>query len=208
VAEKETARLEAFSDGVFAIALTLLVIELKVPDGPLLPGLLAEWPKFLSFALSFLTVLIMWTNHHGALRHVVRVDGRLLFSNGLLLLFVTFMPFPTAVLGESLRTNEGNLAATFYAGTFVAINVAWIGFWRSIVGNRAHLAPKLTDHEVRTGNKALFFGALVYVAATAVSWFSGMAGIAVCILLAFYWTYNAIRHHAEDHDHPEVRGPA
>ncbi len=203
MAEKETTRLEAFSDGVFAIALTLLVLELKVPDGELLPGLLREWPEFLSFALSFLTVLIMWTNHHGSLHHVVRVDGRLLFANGFLLLFVTFIPFPTAVLGTHLDGDAARVAAAFYAGTFVAINFAWLGFWRAIVRNRAHLAPKLTDHEVRNGSRSLAFGLVAYVAATGLAWVNAYAGIGLCMVLAAFWTYEAMRHHGEDHEHAD-----
>ncbi|MFO1534583.1 MAG: TMEM175 family protein [Thermoplasmatota archaeon] len=198
---KETARLEAFSDGVFAIAITLLVLELRVPDGDLLRGLLHEWPSFLSFSLSFVTILIMWTNHHANLSHVVRADGRLLFANGFLLMLVTFLPFPTAVLAEHLADGDANVAATFYAGTFVLINLVWAGFWRSIVRGRAHLAPTLPDHEVRTVNVALGVGFLSYLAATGLALLSAAAGVGLCMLLAGFWTFQAMRHHRDDHGH-------
>lgn len=198
---KETARLEAFSDGVFAIAITLLVLELRVPEGDLLRGLLHEWPSFLSFTLSFATILIMWTNHHANLSHVVRADGRLLFANGFLLLLVTFLPFPTAVLAEHLTSGDARVAATFYAGTFVLINVLWAFFWRSIAGNRKALAPTLMDHEVRTVNQALAVGFVSYLLATGLAWLWAPAGVGLCMLLAVFWTVQAMRHHRDDHHH-------
>jgi len=198
---KETARLEAFSDGVFAIAITLLVLELKVPSGDLWQGLLREWPSFLSFTLSFLTILIMWTNHHANLAHVVQADGRLLFSNGFLLFWVTFLPFPTAVLGQHLMDGDARMAAMLYSGTFVAINLSWIAFWRSIVRDRARLAPTLPEQEVRGVNQALGIGILAYACATVLSWLSAPLGVGLCMALAGFWTVQAMRHHRDDHHH-------
>ncbi|HUR63075.1 MAG TPA: TMEM175 family protein [Candidatus Thermoplasmatota archaeon] len=198
---KETARLEAFSDGVFAIAITLLVLELRVPEGALLPGLLHEWPSFLSFTLSFVTILIMWTNHHANLAHVVRADGRLLFANGFLLLMITFVPFPTAVLGQHLADGDARVAAALYAGTFVAINVAWVGFWRAIVRRRAVLAPTLPDVEVRAVGQALAVGFVAYLSAVGLSLAYAPAGVGLCMVLAGFWTFQAMRHHRDDHRH-------
>ena len=107
---KETARLEAFSDGVFAIAMTLLALELKDPRvepataGSLASGLLNQWPSYLAFFSSFFTVLVMWVHHHAIFRQVQRVDVRLLFANGFLLLLITAVPFPTAIVAQYLRT--------------------------------------------------------------------------------------------------------
>ena len=200
--EKQTTRLEAFSDGVFAIAITLLILEVRPPeDGDLLKGLLHLWPSYLSFALSFVTILIMWTNHHANLSHVVQADGRLLFSNGFLLLMITFVPFPTAVLAGHLGNQDAHVAAAFYAMTFVAINVAWVAFWRSITRNRRLLAPSLQDHEVRTVNLALVVGFVSYAVATALAWVSATAGVGLCMLLAVFWTWQAMRHHGDDHHH-------
>jgi uncharacterized membrane protein len=205
---KQTVRLEAFSDGVFAIAITLLVLELRPPeDGNLLRGLLHLWPSYVSFVLSFVTILIMWTNHHANLTHVERVDGHLLFANGLLLLFITFVPFPTAVLAGHLGGEGARTAAAFYALTYVAINVAWLFFWRTIARSRATIAPALTDHEVRAVTIALLVGFVSYAAAAAVAWVSALGGIALCMLLAIFWTWQAMRHHGEAHQH-EHGGPA
>ena len=99
MAEKETGRVEAFSDGVFAIAITLLILEIKVPklshDSPpaaLARALLDLWPSFLAFLLSFFAILIMWINHHGLFNMVRRVSPGFLYANGFLLLFVSFVP--------------------------------------------------------------------------------------------------------------------
>jgi uncharacterized membrane protein len=105
--EKETGRIEAFSDGVFAIAITLLVLELKVPHledggagGSLARALARQWPSYVALVTSFFTILVMWANHHRMFNVVRRVDAPFLYANGLLLLLVTVVPFPTAVLAE------------------------------------------------------------------------------------------------------------
>src|SRR6516165_12547933 len=125
--EKETGRLEAFSDGVFAIAITLLVLELKVPSlspssftsGALARGLLQQWPSYIGLVTSFFTILIMWVHHHAIFRNICRTDAWLHFANGCLLLGVTFVPYPTSILAAYLETPASKMAMAFYAGTFV-----------------------------------------------------------------------------------------
>jgi uncharacterized membrane protein len=130
--EKETSRLEAFSDGVFAIAITLLVLELKVPHAAagkeqtafaLGEKLLREWPSYLALSTSFFTILIMWVHHHLLFKLVRKVDAKLLFANGFLLLLVSVVPFPTAVVAEYLATPEAPAASEFYADVFVLISM-------------------------------------------------------------------------------------
>ena len=205
--DKETGRVEAFSDGVFAIALTLLVLELRLPDADAAgwTGLLRElahlWPKFLSFALSFATILIMWVNHHGTFRYIRRVDAHLLFTNGLLLLFVTFVPFPTAVLGDFLTVKgtsfDARVAAGFYALTYVAINIAWVLMWQSITHNQKHVAPDMTAHDRKQITASLVVGFVSYSAAVALAFFNAVASVVLCMLLAVFWTWQAFRYHPE-----------
>ena len=116
--EKETGRIEAFSDGVFAIAVTLLVLEVRVPHlqdggagGSLARALLAQWPSYVALVTSFLTVLVMWANHHRIFELVRRVNAPFLYANGLLLLVVTVVPFPTAVLAEYFQKPGATTAA-------------------------------------------------------------------------------------------------
>ncbi len=106
--EKQTGRLESFSDGVFAVAITLLVFNLQMPHLPtgaisvpaLGSALFAQWPSYLTFITSFATILIMWASHHGIFRMVYRANTPFLFANGLLLLLVTVVPFPTSLVAQ------------------------------------------------------------------------------------------------------------
>src|SRR5579884_4245879 len=117
----ETSRIEAFSDGVFAIAITLLVLEIKVPSGPgdLSRQLLQQWPAYLSFLISFTFIGIMWMNHHRLFTHIARSDDVLLILNLLLLLGVTIVPFPTAVLAASLGQSGQRAAVVLYNAVYV-----------------------------------------------------------------------------------------
>src|SRR5919197_1085989 len=169
------ARLEAFSDGVFAIAITLLVLEIKVPPADsgrsLARGLLELWPSYAGFPVSFITVGIIWVNHHAVFATVQRVDRMLLFKNLLLLLTVSFIPFPTAVMAEYLRAESGeNLAAAFYAGWFFVMGVAFRQIW---------------PHAAR--NWASRIGPALYLAAAAVAFLSAYMSLAICGALALYY---------------------
>jgi len=144
--EKETGRIEAFSDGVFAIAITLLVLELKVPHladggagGSLTAALLRQWPSYVALVTSFFTILVMWANHHRMFNIVRRVNARFLYANGLLLLLVTIVPFPTAVLAEYFEKPGAPVAAAAYGGTFVLISIAFNLLWRSAIAGRTLL---------------------------------------------------------------------
>jgi uncharacterized membrane protein len=128
-------RLEAFSDGVFAIAITLLALDLRVPELPLptphalTVTLIAQWPTYLSFLLSFLTLLVAWVYHHRLLQGVLRADTRLLFANGLLLLVVSAVPFPTALLGAFLTTPAASVASALYAAYIGLLNLTYNILW-------------------------------------------------------------------------------
>ena len=118
VEEKETGRVEAFSDGVFAIAITLLILELKVPhlaegsgSRSLAAALLARWPSYLALVTSFFAILIMWANHHAMFNLIRRVNAPFLYANGFLLFVVTLVPFPTALLAEYFERPAAPLAA-------------------------------------------------------------------------------------------------
>lgn len=108
----ESGRVEAFSDGVFAIAITLLILEIKVPEGAgehLWTALGAQWPSYAAYVVSFLVIGIMWANHHTVFGYVARVDRTLLFLNLLLLLVVAALPWPTALLAEYLREGRRHM---------------------------------------------------------------------------------------------------
>src|SRR5262249_43561534 len=130
-----TRRLESFSDAVFAIAITLLALNLHVPvlttvtPYALAAAMAAEWPTYLSFLLSFVTLLIAWVYHHRLLLGAKRGGTRLLFTNGILLLIVSAVPFPTAQLGAFLTTPAVSVACATYAGYIGVLNFTYNVLW-------------------------------------------------------------------------------
>ena len=192
--EKETGRLEAFSDGVFAIAITLLALELKVPHfdaggnmaAKLLAGLDGQWPSYFAFVTSFFTVLIMWVHHHAIFRLVQRVDATLLFANGLLLMLVTVVPFPTAVVAEYLRTPAAGAACTFYAEFFVLISMGfWILLWAAF--RPSVLDPDASPATIARLRKSYRLGPPLYLAATFGGLFSPWLAMGICTASWIVW---------------------
>jgi uncharacterized membrane protein len=125
VAEKQmtTARMEAFSDGVIAIIVTIMVLELKVPADMHPAALAAMWPTFLSYALSYLMVAEYWVNHHHLLQRAQRIDSRVLWANILFLFCISFIPFATAYLGQS---RGGSFAVAVYSGVSLVCGISFL----------------------------------------------------------------------------------
>lgn len=187
-----TARVEAFSDGVFAIAITLLVIEIPVPHhgtegaAGLWTALVAAWPSYLAFVLSFFVILIMWVNHHELMRLVRVVDYPFLFANGFLLLTVTFVPFPTAVLAEHLATDEAAVGVALYNGTFLVASLTWGALFLAIV-RRGLLHPEVDAATVARIRRAYAAGPLVYGASTVLALAQPVLGLALNVSLWILW---------------------
>ena len=194
MAEKETGRVEAFSDGVFAIAITLLILEIKVPKLPqssssddLASALLDLWPSFFAFLLSFFAILIMWINHHGLFNLVRRVNHGFLYANGFLLLLVSFVPFPTALLAQYLEGNAVNVAASFYCGTFIFISIGYNLIWQCMVKGDL-LKPEVSAGHVRKIARAYRIGLVVYVLSTVVAFTNGYVGLGMNLSLWVLWS--------------------
>ena len=185
---ESTSRVEAFSDGVFAIAITLLILEIRIPhgDGGLWAELLALWPSYIAFLLSFVVILIMWVNHHELLRMARGVNYPLLFANGLLLLTVTFIPFPTAVLAQNLATAQAKPAAAFYCASMLANALCWNVLFRAIV-NGGLLRKEVTAETVANIQRTYYVGLLVYAAATALAFVKPALGLALNGALCVVW---------------------
>jgi uncharacterized membrane protein len=205
--EKETARIEAFSDGVFAIAITLLVLDLKVPKPAELAGgaagpfgthglsaaLLAQWPTFLAYLTSFLTILVMWVNHHFLFRLIRRTDHLFLYLNGLLLLFVTFVPFPTALVAAYLHHPQASVAAAVYSATFVAIAVTFSVLWRYASTNHRLLDHAASSAAIREIDRSYRFGPPLYLVALALAFVDLKASLATCLGLAVFFSITGSR---------------
>jgi uncharacterized membrane protein len=188
----ETSRIEAFSDGVFAIAMTLLVLDLKVPhdlpDGTTLAVALArQWPSYLAFVTSFATILIMWVNHHRIFTLIGRFDDRLLFCNGLLLLGVTVVPFPTGLVAEYLGHPGQYLAAAVYNGTFIVIALLFNLLWRTASRDRRLIHRSANADSVRAVTDAYRWGPAIYGIAFALAFVNVAAGLALNLALAIHF---------------------
>jgi uncharacterized membrane protein len=186
----ETGRLEAFSDGVFAIAITLLVLDVTVhaPGGhDLAHALLRAWPSYVGYAISFLTIGIIWVNHHACFRHIARVDRVLLFLNVLFLLFVAFIPFPTRLLAEYVRTPGGTAAAVVYGLTLTSTAICFNALWQYAARGDRLLRTDADRREVTGITRSFWPGTLVYAAATGVAFASAWASAALYAgIAAFY----------------------
>ena len=194
--EKETSRVEAFSDGVFAIALTLLVLGIKVPETvgtltneTLYLALLKLWPSLFAFVLSFTTVLIMWINHHGFFKYLKKITPAFLYANGFLLLMVTFINFPTIVLANSLNTPAINTAAAFYCGTIVLVNVAYNLLWFTAAYRRRLIRDEIPDALIYKIRNAYLLSFVVYLTAFATSFYFPLTGLLICISLWVLWLF-------------------
>ncbi len=190
---ESTGRVEAFSDGVFAIAITLLILEIRVPEvgghgaeGGLGAALAALWPSYLAFAISFCVILIMWVNHHELMRLVRAVDYPFLFANGFVLLLVTFVPFPTAVLAQHLATREAAPAVAFYCGTFVVISLTWGWLFLTIV-RRGLLRPDVHPATITRIRRAYAAGPIVYAVAASIAFFQPILALALNASLWLLW---------------------
>jgi uncharacterized membrane protein len=190
--EKETGRLEAFSDGVFAIAITLLVLELRVPPGPgpLGRGLLAEWPSFAAFVTSFATIGIMWINHHRLFTLIRRVDHWLLVLNGLLMFGVSALPFPTELVARELGGPGQGLAVMIYSCNSIFIALAFNGLWRYASSSRRKPALLRVPHdapEVVAIHEQYRWGPVGYVAAAILSPWHATLAMALMMALALFF---------------------
>ncbi|MGH9513515.1 MAG: TMEM175 family protein [Terriglobales bacterium] len=187
----ETARIEAFSDGVFAIAITLLILEIRVPlpaAGALGPQLWKQWPSYISFVISFAFIGIMWINHHRLFTHIRRSDNGLLLLNLLLLLGVTFVPYPTAVLATHLGQRDQRLAAIFFNGTFFFIAIFFNLLWRYATASKRHLLAHDVDiAAIEKITRQFAFGPLPYLVCLVLAWVSVTASLALNILLACFF---------------------
>ena len=166
-----TGRMEAFSDGVFAIAITLLILEISVPESAfndLWSGIGHQWPSYLAYVTSFITIGGIWGAHHGIFRRLQYANRQLMLINLLLLMAVSFLPFPTKLMAEAIHDTDAERAAViFYGGTLLVISVLVGVMWGSILRDRHVLKPEVTEQEINaitlatTPNIGFYVGVIV-----------------------------------------------
>jgi len=188
-APNETARIEAFSDGVFAIAITLLILGIQVPPhtgrGVLRAALSDLWPSYLAFVASFMTIGVMWLNHHRLFTLINKKDDGLIAFNLLLLLGITWLPFPTALLAEHLRGPhvDQQTAAIVYAGSFFVLAIVFNVMWRYAVRLRI-----VVDHlNVAAITKQYALGPILYAILIGVAVVSAEWCLVLSALYALYF---------------------
>jgi uncharacterized membrane protein len=190
----ELARVEAYSDGVFAIAATLLVLEIKVPSlsvqepaAELWKALLVLWPSYLAFVIGFTTILIMWVSHHAAIRMLNKASKRFLYANGLLLLVITFIPFPTAVMARYIDSGLASVAVVFYALVAVLLNVAFIAWSAAMQAPVYLLKPEVSKERIKQVTRQSWGSLLFAIVTTIVAWWFPMIGLGLLIAAFVFW---------------------
>jgi uncharacterized membrane protein len=170
-----TGRVEAFSDGVMAIAITLLVLDLKLPgpvaEGGLLDALLNRWPTYVAYVAAFLTIGIIWLNHRTLVDRIARFDARLHWLNLMLLFGVATLPFPTSLVAEYLQHggNDAKVATAFYGLCATLMAVPWGFIWRHLADRPDLLEPGYDSAYARAEWKRGTIGLPVYAAAALVA---------------------------------------
>jgi uncharacterized membrane protein len=167
---KSIGRLEAFSDGVFAIAITLLILEIKVPPihsvhsvNDLKKALVDLWPSFFAFAYSFGGILVQWIVHHNVCNLMEKTSRPFLYANGFLLLTLVFFPFPTALLAEYINTDYAMPAIVFYGLASVINSLAWFLFYRSIDKSKLLRTTAYSDELYNKSKKGNRYAVVIYI---------------------------------------------
>jgi uncharacterized membrane protein len=192
--ESGTTRFETFSDGIFAIAATLLVLEISVDTAhtsDLGSALLHLWPSYLAYVTSFITIGIIWMNHHTCVETISRVDRPFLFINLLLLLTISFLPFPTRLVADYLQ-RPGEQAAVFaYAATFVVMSIIYNAWWRYASTNRRLIGPNVPQSRLDAITRAFNPGVPIYVITLLVAIVSPLASVFCTFAIAAFYLPSA-----------------
>jgi uncharacterized membrane protein len=190
-----TARLETFADGVFAIAATVLILNVEVPelaDRSLTHELVRLWPAYVGYVVSFLTIGIIWVNHHTVLRQLRGIDRTFLFINVFFLLCIAFIPFPTRLLATYVRTGDGEAAAVAYGVTLTVTAISFNLMWRYAIGAGGRLLRADADRrEVDGITRSYRPGVPMYAGATVVGVFQAEVAAALFAAIALFYVLSS-----------------
>jgi uncharacterized membrane protein len=191
--QKETLRIETFSDGVFCIAVTLLSIEIgvelhgEVSNKGLTDALLSKWPICLAYVISFINVLLAWIGHHGLFKMFRKSDNSIMITNGLLLMLVALVPFPTKTLGAFLLTNALQTAVIFYTGYFVLISLAFRLLWFAASRKKELLIHDITAKQIKQTTRNENIGLICNAIIFAVAFINPWAALVLSFVMWVYW---------------------
>jgi uncharacterized membrane protein len=190
------SRLEAFCDGVFAIALTLLIIDIKIPSSAVITNTHELWlairniaPSIFVFILSFIVILIAWVNHHGSLKMISRSSALFIYANGFMLLTVVFIPFPTSLLGEYILTDHSSPAVILYCSTLALQALGWIFLSRVALKDQLAKDEK-SNLTIRKGSKYAYYAFAIYsLCAIFAIWFPLTVTLITAVIFIFWLLY-------------------
>ncbi|MEP6633195.1 MAG: TMEM175 family protein [Luteimonas sp.] len=174
-------RLEAFSDGVIAIIITIMVLEMKVPHGSDIAALAPLWPVFISYVLSFVNIGIYWNNHHHFLHAIDRVDGKVLWANLHLLFWLSLMPFATGWMGEN---HFAPLTVAIYAFVLLMCALAWKPFHRAVLDANP---DSVLARTVGVSDRKTLLPVFLYTAAIPLAFVSVIASGVLIVAVAVMW---------------------
>jgi uncharacterized membrane protein len=206
--DSDTGRMLAFSDGVFAIAITLLVLEIRAPDVEhgLLDALVDLWPSYLSYVLSFVIIGIIWAQHHSLFQHITRADHTFLLINVGFLMWVAFLPFPTGLLAEYLdNSGERQTATAVYSATFVAGALLFNLLWRYAIHNDRLIDATADRRVMQATTRSYTFGPVLYLIDFGLAFVSVTASLILFLLIALLF---AISPYADIHQRVARSGSA
>jgi TMEM175 potassium channel family protein len=183
----ETARLETFSDGVFAIAATLLILDVRVSGAPLGHALLHAWPQYAAYALSFVTIGILWINHHTVFQQIDRVDRTFLMLNVVFLMVIAFVPFPTRLVAEHLGHEGARAAALLYGLTFTSLAIMYSAIWFYAALGRRLIAENADQRTISGISRSYLPGAPIYAVATLAAFLSPYLSVALYAAIAVFY---------------------
>jgi uncharacterized membrane protein len=199
-ASNDTGRLEMFADGVMAIAITLLILEVAVPhvEGRSLGSALArQWPSYVAFVVSFLTIGIIWVNHHHMFKLIARTNHSFLILNVLFLMTICILPWPTALLADYARTEGASVAAATYGGVMTGVSIMFNVVWRYAAKDQRLLVPGISPEAIARSHRNYLAGPIVYGAATLIAFIEPYVSIVIYAALAVYWLLPRIGPRAE-----------
>jgi TMEM175 potassium channel family protein len=189
---KEKDRIEFFSDGVFAIAITLLGLELKVPElgvagaSSMWQTLGAQWHSYVAIIISFVTIFLIWIPHHMMLKIAHNVSYNLFLTNGFLLLIIICFPFATRLLGEYFNTPANKTVSAVYASLCFFVDFAFFLFWKAVISTKREW-PSKERKVFQIIFRNMFIGFAVYAIAFVGSFLSAYVGMAICVAMWLFW---------------------
>jgi uncharacterized membrane protein len=196
---RETARLEAFSDGVFAIAVTFLILSVPVPsrdeflntDETPITLVFGQnhWLGMLAYVISFVTILVMWVNHHSVFQYIARIDRAFMYLNGALLMLIVFVNYPTALVANAMNTPSATLATATYSATLVITAILYNGLWLWASSGRRLLARDADHAGVARITYQYRFGPIVYLAAFVLAFLNPWLSVALNGALGVYFAF-------------------